>query len=107
MELTRERVDETLRKLQKIFRNGHGYRIDAIKIIREPFGFGLLEAKNYIDIHWDDLDFIREDLYERAGLTPETKARVFETQLFRLEVKKAGITQEQLHEFFSNVALEL
>ena len=105
MELTRERIDAILKELKTAFQAGH--KLDAIKIIREPLGFYLRQAKDYIEIHWNDLEFIRKDLEERAGLTPEVKMRVFETPLFRLEIKRTDVTQEQLHNFFSNIALEL
>ena len=106
MELTREKVEEILKRIQDSF-GPVGSKIEAIRKLREGFGLGLKEAKDYIDAHWDDLDFIRKDLEERAGLGSETKIRVFEAPFFRLEIKGADVTQEQLHGFFSSVALEL
>ncbi|MBI2446752.1 MAG: hypothetical protein HYV51_02990 [Parcubacteria group bacterium] len=110
MELTRERVEEILKRIEDSFIgkriSSRGPKIEVIVALREGFCFGLKEGKDYAEAHWDDLDFIRKDLEEHAGLAPEMKSRFFETWLFRLEVKRMDITQEQLHEFFSKVALE-
>lgn len=112
MELTRERVDAVLEEIQTALKDRR--IIDAIKIVRIPFDFTLKEAHSLINDYRHDLDpmsGIREDLYKRAGLNPdsvsEIKARVFKSPFFRLEVKGSDVTKEQLQEFFSSVASEL
>ncbi|MDO8523589.1 MAG: hypothetical protein Q7S12_04930 [bacterium] len=82
-------------------------RVDAVKIIREVIAFGLVEAKNYMDRNWDNLEEVfRKELEEVAGLKDNsgTSAQIFLAPGIRLEIKNAkDIPFEALNEFFASV----
>ena len=105
IELNKETIDEYCERVRMA--RAKPSKVDAIKIIRDVLTFGLVEAKNYADRNWDNLEeAFRNDLEEAVGLKNKsgTTAQIFLAPGIRLEVKNPKyVSFEVLNEFFASV----